>query len=61
MPESIGAALALIGLVDGALLYGRLVARRVHDRRVQERLAESAHLYGLVRVTLADQRRSEVA
>lgn len=61
MPDSVGTALALIGLLDGALLYGRLIARRVHERRVQARLDESAHLYGLVRVTLADQRRSEVA
>lgn len=61
MPDSVGAALALIGLLDGALLYSRLVVRRVHDRRIQARIAESAHLYGLVRVTLADQRRSEVA
>jgi len=59
MPDQFGAALMLIGLLDGTLLYSRMVARRVHARRIQARLTESAHLYGLVRVTLADQRAME--
>ena len=56
MPDQFAAALSLVGLLDGVLLYGRLMRRRVYERRIQARLHETAHLYGLVRVTLADQR-----
>jgi len=56
MPDQFAAALSLVGLLDGVVLYGRLIRRRVYERRVQTRLHETAHLYGLVRVTLADQR-----
>ncbi len=56
MPDQLSAALVLVGLLDAAILYGRLMSRRGRDRRIQARLDESAHLYGLVRVTLADRR-----
>jgi hypothetical protein len=61
MPDQFGAALTFLGLLDGAVLYGRLIRRRVHERRIQARLSESAHLYGLVRVMLADQRSPDSA
>lgn len=48
--------LLVAALVDGALLYAVLIARRVHRRRLDARLRESARLYGLVRVLLADRR-----
>ncbi len=56
MADSAQALLLLLGLADGAVLYAMLMARRRHARRLEKRLAESAHLYGLVRVTLADRR-----
>lgn len=48
--------LLLAGLADGAALYGMLIVRRVHQRRVDVRLQQSVRLYGLVRVVLADRR-----
>jgi hypothetical protein len=48
--------LTLAALADGTLLYALMVGRRAHERRLQERLQASAHLYGLVRITLADRR-----
>jgi hypothetical protein len=48
--------LVLAALVDSSILYGLQVARRVHQRRIDQRLRESANLYGLVRITLADRR-----
>jgi len=48
--------LTLAALVDGTVLYAALVLRRRHGRRVEARLQQSAHLYGLLRVTIADRR-----
>jgi hypothetical protein len=48
--------LLLAGLADSAALYGMLIVRRVHQRRVDVRLQQSVRLYGLVRVVLADRR-----
>lgn len=56
MFDAAAGLLLLAGLADGTALYAMLVARRRHDRRVAERLQASAHLYGLVRVMLADRR-----
>lgn len=56
MPDQFAAALSFLGLLDGVVLYERLIRRRVHERRIQKRLHETAHLSGLVRVTLAAQR-----
>lgn len=56
MFDAIPVILLIAGLVDGAVLYAVQVARRVHERRIQERLQASAHLYGLVRITLAERR-----
>jgi uncharacterized protein YpbB len=49
-------AFVLVGLVDATALYALLVARRRHERRIEARLQQSAHLYGLVRVAVADRR-----
>jgi hypothetical protein len=46
----------LAALIDGTVLYGLLVTRRRHNRRIEARLQESAHLYGLVRIAVADRR-----
>jgi hypothetical protein len=48
--------LLLAALIDATALYAVRVAHRRHQRRIEERLQASAHLYGLVRVTLADRR-----
>ena len=56
MGDPVFAGLVLAGLMDGAALYATLVARRTRQRRVDERMAASAHLYSLVRVALADRR-----
>jgi hypothetical protein len=48
--------LVLAALIDGTVLYGLLLARRQHARRIEARLLESAHLYGLVRIAVADRR-----
>ena len=48
--------LVLAAMIDGSVLYGLQVARRVRQRRIDQRLREAAHLYGLVRVTLAQRR-----
>ena len=56
MPDPVVSALVLAGLVDVATLYARVMSRRVHQRRIDERIAASARLYGLIRVTLADRR-----
>ena len=48
--------LVLAAMIDGSMLYGLQVARRVRQRRIDQRLREAAHLYGLVRVTLAERR-----
>jgi len=54
--DPVESGLVLAALIDSAVLYAGLVARRRHHRRVEARLQESAHLYGLVRVSLADRR-----
>jgi hypothetical protein len=56
MFDAIPILLLIAALVDAAVLYSIHVGRRVHQRRIDERLQESAHLYGLVRVTLAQRR-----
>ncbi len=56
MSDPAAAILVLAALVDGTVLYAFIVARRRHARRVAARLEQSAHLYGLVRVALADRR-----
>jgi len=54
--DPVESGLVLAALIDSAVLYAGLVARRRHHRRVEARLQESAHLYGLVRVSLSDRR-----
>ena len=56
MFEAMPFLLLIAALFDGAVLYSIQVGRRVRQRRIDERLQESAHLYGLVRVTLAQRR-----
>lgn len=56
MGDPIFTGLVLAGLMDGAALYASVVARRTRQRRIDARVAASAHLYGLVRIALADRR-----
>lgn len=56
MADAFPELLMLLALLDGTALYGLLIARRRHQRRIDQRLQDSAHLYGLVRVTLSDRR-----
>ncbi len=56
MADPIQLALVLVGLVDATALYAHLVGRRRHERRIEARLQQSAHLYGLVRIAVADRR-----
>jgi hypothetical protein len=56
MADPFQLALVLLGLIDVTALYAGLVARRRHERRIEARLQQSAHLYGLVRVAVADRR-----
>jgi hypothetical protein len=48
--------LTLVALADGTVLYALMAARRTHQRRLKARLDASRHLYGVVRITLADRR-----
>jgi hypothetical protein len=54
--DPIFSGLVLAGLMDGAALYAGILTRRARQRRIDARIAASAHLYGLVRVALADRR-----
>lgn len=56
MADLLPMILVLMALLDGTALYGLLVVRRRHQRRLDQRLQDSAHLYGLVRVMLSDRR-----
>jgi hypothetical protein len=56
MFDALPLALVTAALIDGAILYGLQVARRVRRRRIDQRLREAAQLYGLVRVTLSERR-----
>ena len=56
MVDLVPVLLVLAALLDAVVLYAVLVGRRVHQRRINQRIQDSAHLYGLVRVTLADRR-----
>lgn len=57
MTELVDAAF-LVALALGTVLYGALISRRVHDRRVQARIRESIHLYAVVRSLLAERRQA---
>ena len=48
--------LLLAAGIDAAVLYGIEISRRVHRRRIDERLQEVERLYGTVRITLAQRR-----
>ena len=56
MADPIEATFVLLGLLDATALYAAIVIRRMHQRRLEERIRACAHLYGLVRITLADRR-----
>jgi uncharacterized protein YpbB len=56
MADPVPAVLVLLALLDGTALYAVIVGRRVHQRRLDQRLQDSAHLYGLVRVMLSERR-----
>jgi len=55
MVDTVPVLLVLAGLVDATVLYAVIVGRRARQRRLDRRLQASAHLYGLVRVMLADR------
>jgi hypothetical protein len=52
------AAAFVLALALGTVLYGALVSKRMHDRRVQARIQESIHLYAEVRSVLAERRQT---
>ena len=56
MAESIILALVFAALIDLAVLYGRELSRRVHRRRIDDRLQDAARLYGWIRMALAQRR-----
>ena len=56
MFDALPVVLFLAAMIDGALLYGLHVGRRVHRRRIDQRLRDAAQLYGLVRITLSERR-----
>lgn len=56
MSDVLLVALILGSIVEGAALYGILTSRRVRQRRTDERLRETARLYGWVRTELAGRR-----
>jgi hypothetical protein len=57
MTELVDAAF-IVALALGTVLYGTLISRRVHDRRVQARIRESVHLYAVTRSLLAERRQA---
>jgi hypothetical protein len=56
MSDVLLVALVIGSIIEGAVLYGMLNSRRVRQRRTDERLRETARLYGWVRTTLAERR-----
>jgi len=56
MFDALPALLVVAALIDGSVLYGMQVARRVHQRRIDDRLLDAAHMHGRVRITLAQRR-----
>lgn len=56
MTSEIAIAALLLALTCATVLYGSLVSRRVHDRRVQARIEQSIHLYAVVRGFFAERR-----
>jgi hypothetical protein len=56
MFEVLPGLLLLAAGIGAALLYGMQISRRVHRRRIDERLREVGRLYGTVRITLAQRR-----
>jgi hypothetical protein len=58
MTSELVAAALLLALPVATVLYGTLVSRRVHDRRVQARIQQSIHLYAVVRGLLAERRQA---
>jgi len=56
MTSELAAAALFLALTFATILYGALVSKRVHDRRVQARIQQSIHLYAEVRGFLAERR-----
>jgi hypothetical protein len=56
MTSELVVAALLLALTLATVLYGSLVSKRVHDRRVQARIQESIHLYAVVRGFFAERR-----
>jgi hypothetical protein len=56
MFDSLPLLLLFAAMIVGAALYSVEIGRRVHHRRIEERLQESARLYGRVRGILVQRR-----
>lgn len=54
----LAAAALLVTLTGATVLYGALVSKRVHDRRIKARMQETIHLYAVVRSLLAERRQA---
>ncbi|HEX6138965.1 MAG TPA: hypothetical protein VF013_00700 [Candidatus Limnocylindria bacterium] len=48
--------LLALALLDAAILYAFVVSRRVHERRIRQRIDETRHLAAVLRAGLAAQR-----
>ena len=58
MTSELVIAALLLALTSATVLYGSLVSRRVHERRVQARIEQSIHLYAVVRGFLGERRQA---
>ena len=58
MTSELVIAALLVALTSATVLYGSLVSRRVHERRVQARIEQSIHLYAVVRGFLGERRQA---
>jgi hypothetical protein len=58
MTSELVTAALLLALTAATILYGTLVSKRVHDRRVQARIQQTIHLYAVVRGFLAERRQA---
>jgi hypothetical protein len=58
MTSELAIAALLLALTLATVLYGSLVSKRVHDRRVQARIQQSIHLYAVVRGFLGERRQA---
>lgn len=58
MTSELVVAALFLALTLVTVLYGALVSKRVHERRLQARIQQSIHLYAVVRGFLAERRHT---